>query len=180
MKLLLVGLGQLEGGLSKKGVLQARELSNFLKNERIEVMFSSPLKRALDTATEIDKYHKIEVIQDADLKERNMGIFQGKPKRLFFEKMEEERKPFHLFIPEGGESMEDLSVRAKRFFDKLKMKYPDKTILIVSHRLLIRTLIGVILKKTLEELSEIEVPNAGIIEIDFEKSGPILRYRDLE
>lgn len=55
------------------GLLQAKEIAQRLKNEKIDIIYSSPLKRAKETAEEINKYHKIEIIYDKKIEERRVG-----------------------------------------------------------------------------------------------------------
>ena len=50
--------GHLGGNLSKKGKLQAKKLAERLKNEKLDVIYSSDLKRTKDTTKEIKKYHR--------------------------------------------------------------------------------------------------------------------------
>ena len=140
-----ISLGQMRGrfsGLSKNGVKQIKDIAKKLKNERIDIIFSSPLERARRTAEEIAKFHSADIIVDNLLMERNFGCYEGKPKALFLEHMKKSKKPFHLFSPKGVESMKDISLRAKMFLDKIKENYPNENILVVSHRLFIRALIG--------------------------------------
>lgn len=70
--------GHMQTGLSAEGIQQAKKLARRLKNEEIDIVYSSDLKRAADTAKEIAKFHKnIPVYFTEELRERNLGSLQG-------------------------------------------------------------------------------------------------------
>ncbi|MEJ2267962.1 MAG: histidine phosphatase family protein [Nanoarchaeota archaeon] len=63
--------GHLQGKLTKKGIEQAKKLANRLKDEKLDVIFSSDLDRASDTAKEIAKFHsEVPIYLVEDLRER--------------------------------------------------------------------------------------------------------------
>lgn len=72
--------GHLPGILSKEGKEQARKLAERLRGEKIDLIVSSDLARAADTAKEVAKFHHCEVLFDERLRERFLGKFQGKDK----------------------------------------------------------------------------------------------------
>ena len=71
--------GHMPGHLSELGKKQAEMVAIRLKDEKIDFIYSSDLKRAADTAKEIAKYHPdIPIEFTKELRERNLGEFQGK------------------------------------------------------------------------------------------------------
>ncbi len=61
----------LPGKLTEKGISQAKEIGNKLRNQKIDLFFSSDLKRAKDTIKEIYKYHlKKPLIYTEELREK--------------------------------------------------------------------------------------------------------------
>lgn len=131
--------------LSPLGIQQSKELGERFKDIKIDLIYSSDLKRAVDTV-KIAFGNKIPVIVDKRLRELNYGDFDGKDKDLVSSmKHDAIKKPFS-----NGESYEQAMVRVHEFYNELKEKYPDKTILVVGHRATqygLDTLTG----KTLEE-----------------------------
>lgn len=99
--------------LHKRGIQQAKDVSHRLGGEKIDLIYSSPLKRAKQTAEEISKSHKIKIIFDKRLEERNRN----------------------------KETKEDFVQRCKSFFDE--MKDSKKNILLVSHGGVILTLLAI-------------------------------------
>lgn len=123
--------------LNETGIRQALDAKEKLKSVNFDICFSSPLKRAKKTA-EIITYNKCKIIEDDLLLERFMGELEKKPYDLYksigywdYELNSNEHKV---------ESIKGLFERAKKFLDKIKNKYGDKTILVVSHGALIRAL----------------------------------------
>ena len=53
--------------LTEKGLIQARAVAQRLKDEDIEIIFCSTLKRAKETAQEINKFHNVEIKYDSRL-----------------------------------------------------------------------------------------------------------------
>jgi len=123
--------GHLPGHLSKKGVEQAKKVALRLKDANIDFMYSSDLVRAANTAKEIAQHHQdvpLEFVED--LRERFLGGWQGKS-----------RKELGLgsntnlmgFIPEDGETSEELFNRASNFLDKILSEHHDQSVLLVAH-----------------------------------------------
>lgn len=158
--------GHTLGTLSAKGREQVKRLALRLKNEKIDVILSSDLKRAADTANEIAKYHDAKVLHTQELRERNMGEFEGRTLEEFLKARDESGVHRTRFRPNGGESYIDMCERAKKFLEKIK-KYNGRSVLIVAHGAFNKALLAVLLDKTMEEAVEYEQHNTcvNIIEI---------------
>jgi broad specificity phosphatase PhoE len=65
--------------LTEKGQEEAKKLTEMLKNEKIDMIFSSPMNRCLETIRETAELHNIEVVIDERLNETNTGKDDGKP-----------------------------------------------------------------------------------------------------
>lgn len=64
--------------LNERGQKQAQDLAEALKDVPFKAIYSSPLERAMETATPIAVAHRLEVIQEAGLIETNVGKWQGR------------------------------------------------------------------------------------------------------
>ena len=64
--------------LNEKGQKQAQALSEALKEVPIKAIYSSPLERAMETANPIAESHKLTIIQEPDLRDTDIGKWQGK------------------------------------------------------------------------------------------------------
>ena len=115
--------------LSPLGIEQSKELGERFNNIKIDLICCSDLKRAVDTV-KIAFGDTIPVIIDKRLRELNYGDFDGKPKELVWS-----MRPNAIKIPfPNGESYEQAMARTHEFYNELKEKYSDKTILVVGHR----------------------------------------------
>ena len=122
------------GDLNVLGKWQAQQVALALQDERIDQVYCSDLKRAVDTAEAILHYHPHIPIQYTPvLRERSLGMYEGKPKREWKEASRLTTAPFHLFKPIGGESYEEVRQRIHAFYKKLVALHPDDTILLVTH-----------------------------------------------
>src|SRR4030067_260206 len=112
---------RLQGGksdlpLNEKGMNQARYLGLALKGEKLEAIYSSPLKRALETARAISAHHHLKVQTDPALAELDMGSIDGldlaqtkETQPDFWKRWREE--DYSVALP-GGESVLQVQQRA--------------------------------------------------------------------
>ncbi len=128
---IICGITDIE--LTEKGRLQARELADRLsENHRdIDMVISSPMKRAVETASYSAKALGITPQTDIRLTEWNYGSYEGKHRDA--EGFLESKLEFGCRMPDGGESVFDVVNRVYGLLDELWKKYPDKTILLVCH-----------------------------------------------
>jgi len=143
--------------LSEEGKEQAKKLALRLKDHNIELIFTSPSKRTLETSKEIKKFHpKAEIIIDNDLKELDFGILEGLTDQEIQEKYKEiwgarEKDKFDYKIPEG-ESYAETEVRALRVLNKIMKTKKDAVI--VAHATINKLFFKKLLKKSLKEISK--------------------------
>ncbi|MCX6708990.1 MAG: histidine phosphatase family protein [Candidatus Woesearchaeota archaeon] len=150
--------GQSIGTLSRKGIEQAKKLALRLKDEKIDKIYVSDLKRAKDTAQEIIKHHpKAEITYTPELREKNWGTYEGKRR----EEMNEADFKNDNYRPEKGETRTEARQRAAKFADKL-IKEHNKTILLVTHVGTIMHLMLHLLKKDWAEHEQYMHHNCGL------------------
>jgi len=123
--------GKSDIALNAAGRSQAMRIAQQLADIKIDMIFSSPLIRALETAQIINRYHSLAIICDQRIEERGFGNFEGSDLRQFnfadFWNIEKE-----AMFPD----CEKTSVffhRVYDFIEECKKKYDDKTILVVAH-----------------------------------------------
>ena len=119
--------GQNEVDLSPTGIEQAEGLGK-LRHDSFDVIFTSDLKRAIDTA-ELAFKGRCPIIQDARLRECNFGDLTQKPKK------EVNLKDFIKKPYPNGESYEEAQRRIFSFLQFLKENYDNKHIAIVAHQM---------------------------------------------
>jgi probable phosphoglycerate mutase len=163
--------GWLPGTLSKHGKEQAKRLALELKNARIDVIYTSDLKRCSDTAEEILRFHSdVIFIKEPKLRERNHGEFQGT--KVGREEWDALHGDMFTNRPKGGESFEEMWARVELFYKDLLKKYDDEVILIVGHGGSVCLLQGLILGKSLREsIDSAKLGNASYSIFDVDKKG---------
>ena len=123
--------GRIEVELTEKGREQAAALGDKLKDKGIDVIISSPMKRAYETSRIIAERCGISSIEiDDRLIEQSYGIYEGKDRRD--NGFLENKKQFAYRYP-GGESMMQVAYRTYGLIEELKEKYRGRNVLIVCH-----------------------------------------------
>jgi 2,3-bisphosphoglycerate-dependent phosphoglycerate mutase len=127
--------GQLDYPLTSAGLEQAHSLASFWKSEGFvfDLIISSPLRRASQTAEIIASVLNIPLEYDPIWKERNFGQLQGE----LLDEISQHTPPvdfFHPFEPIGGngESHLDLYTRACQALQNI-IRLPAGSYLVVSH-----------------------------------------------
>lgn len=123
--------GMTDTQLNETGIKQAELTREKLLNEEIDVIISSPLKRARKTAEIIASGRNIPLIIDDEIRERCFGKFEGKtPKEFDFDEIWNYKLNKQY---EDAESTGELFERIEKFLEKIKQEYKDKTVLVVTH-----------------------------------------------
>jgi len=180
MKIILVRHGETEANyegimqgqglnypLNDKGIRQAQRLSQELKKTKIDVCFTSPLARTWQTAM-ILVGDRVEIKEDKRLIERNLGEFEG-VKRDKYDPIK--YWDYNLNNKDNGvEGVKEIFERCQNFLDNIYEKFPDSTVLIVSHMAVIRTLHHIISKSDLESnLLTFKIDNCYCKECEYNK-----------
>lgn len=116
-------LGKLQGRtdipLNETGKKQAKETGAFLTGSDWDVIITSPLRRAKETAEIINQYLGLEIIEMEDFIERNYGDAEGMP-------FEERTRLYPDKEYPNQESKEALAERLMAGVQKVSERYPDK------------------------------------------------------
>lgn len=121
--------GRADIPLNKMGIFQAKQIAEKLKNINIDIIYSSPLSRAICTAQIINNYHNAKIIIDERINHYDVGERQGQ----LFGLWPEEKKQEYINNPEkhGAESYKHFYDRVVDFYKTIQNQ--EKDILIVSH-----------------------------------------------
>ena len=128
--------GKTDIELNEKGIEQAKEAKNILKDYPIDMIVSSTLKRAKKTAEIINEAKNVPIIFKEALEERGFGEFEGKiRKEIHDEILDSEILANYSLNKEykGVETIQDLCNRVWNLIDELKEDYTEKNILLVTH-----------------------------------------------
>jgi probable phosphoglycerate mutase len=146
--------------LSELGERQAEALSTWFRDvRRPDVVFSSPYRRALDTARiALDGAGlDVPVLCDERLREREFGILDRLTRAGIEARFPEQAaargflgKLYHR--PPGGESWVDVAARVRSFYTDLRLDRPGEEIVVVAHQAVVS-----LFRFVLEDLTEEEV-----------------------
>jgi broad specificity phosphatase PhoE len=140
--------GRIDIELNETGVRQAELLAEYLSWVNIDAIYSSPLKRALNTAEVITRYHKLEVKIAPGLIDCNFGKWQGlglqEVKDRYKELYAEWVNNPHLVQMPDGENLSDVRERALTVVDEVAAKH-EGAVVLVSHRVVNKVLICALL-----------------------------------
>lgn len=119
--------------LNDTGKMQAQKSSELLKDIHWDVIISSPLKRARETADIINHKLSIPLFEMDEFKERNYGKAEGKS-----------LKEYNKMLPNipDLESREVLAERVISGLHKIQKKYNSLNVIIVAHGAVINAILS--------------------------------------
>lgn len=137
--------GRIDIPLNETGVRQANAVAKKLSAFKIRKIYSSPLKRALQTAEAVGKRLNLKPIPENDLIEINYGKWQGlavdevqKKYRALYAKWL--KTPGKTAIP-GGETLKRARTRVSLKLNKILNQYRNGDIVIVAHEVIIKVIL---------------------------------------
>jgi probable phosphoglycerate mutase len=158
--------GHLDSPLTGRGLAQAKALGQRLAREKFSVLYSSDLGRAIETAREIVSVTGHQIVTDARLRERHLGIFQGLNANEINERYPEERRLLRTsgpgYVIPGGESMIQQVERNVAFLDSLAVRHAGETIVVVTHGGVVSGFFRHTLAIPLDAPRRFEFVNAGL------------------
>ncbi|BCS81224.1 histidine phosphatase family protein [Anaerocellum diazotrophicum] len=162
--------GSIDTDLNSIGIEQAKKIAERLKNEKIDIIFSSTLKRAYTTASYIKSYHPYAMFETSEkLNEINFGEWEG----LSFNELE--KKYYHTYLmwkdnPDkaifpGEGNLNVVMKRVKSFYDELLQK-DYNNIAIVTHGGIVKLSIIYLLTLPLDFYKKCWIGNASLSIVD--------------
>ncbi|OHB24369.1 MAG: hypothetical protein A3J67_05410 [Parcubacteria group bacterium RIFCSPHIGHO2_02_FULL_48_10b] len=159
--------GQTAGGpLNELGKQQAHETALRLKPYKIDLVISSDLKRAQETADIIGKELGAEVLFDAALRERNYGVLEGVVRdeiqeeglKEIFNNLEK-----YEYTPPRGESRPAVEERIYGALQRHRAVHKHKNVVIVSHGTVLKCLLRKLKNIPFEQFGDVQIHNAELI-----------------
>ena len=155
--------GQADIGLSDKGRQQGEALAQCLKGEALDAIYTSALRRTIDTAQPTATAQGLAIASLPALNEIHMGVLQGRQR--------DERDPeaqamwaawqadvWNSRVP-GGERFDEFAERVEAALQSILQQHRGQRILIVGHRATNRVLLGTLLGWPRERWSELRLRN---------------------
>jgi ribonuclease H / adenosylcobalamin/alpha-ribazole phosphatase len=167
--------------LSAEGRAQAERVARRLADRGgIDLVVTSPLRRAVRTAEAVADAVGAELVVDTGLVETDFGRWEG---LTFAEVWEEWPTELDAWLtspdvaPPGGESFTATAERVQATLDRLRTEHIGRTLAVVSHVTPIKTLLRFALEAPPSALFRMHLDVAGLSEVDWYADGPAsVRY----
>jgi alpha-ribazole phosphatase len=164
--------------LTEKGIWQAEQLSYRLKDEQIDIAYSSDLKRAIHTAKIVLRDRNISLSIEPRFREISFGDWEGLRLAEYASENGEGSLPGWWNQPDsplsGGESVFDLRKRVKIALDEVITENDEedkcKTIAIVCHGGVTRMIIGLALDIPIRKIWHIRQQSTALNVIRYDKN----------
>jgi probable phosphoglycerate mutase len=179
---------RLQGGskdtpLTQKGIAQAKKLAEEIKDIEFDAIYSSPLKRAMDTARIAfgdDRLFEAMAITDSRLLEIGVGeaedmIWEDAVK-AFPGMIAMMMEPAIYVPPSGGESLQDMVARIDSFLNELATK-PYNKVFVMAHGYVLRVVYACSLDKSVAAIGKSPIfDNCALVRYRFDKERWNLEY----
>jgi probable phosphoglycerate mutase len=162
--------GSSDTPLNAQGRQQANNVALKLRERNIQAIYSSPLKRAIETAQIIAGHHKLGVVIEKSLREIEAGKLEGATSAELGKRFSEiliqdgvlKRMP-------GGESLVDVQQRSWDFIQQISRNQSGKELVIVSHYFAILVMICSALMLPLSYITQFRLSTGSISIINLDE-----------
>jgi alpha-ribazole phosphatase len=170
--------GRTDVNLGTTGLRQAEQLRDRLAIEKIDVVYSSVMRRAMVTAQTLADPHNLSIVGCPELREIDFGKIEG----LNFDEVQNQfpeiahawiNHETSLIYPEG-EGLAQLEKRISEFRIRLNDHKDDRVILVVAHSGVLRSLICQILELDMKSRWNIQVDLASLSILEIYDGRPLL------
>ena len=155
--------------LTNQGIDEAHNAASLLQDKKIEVVVSSPLRRAKQTGSIVSKIIKVPLQYDDRFTEVNVGIAEGlhytKVQQKFGDLYRQWRSADPKYIDihfENGESKRDVQKRVFKALNEYAQNSNYQNIAVSGH--------GITLSQTLMALNieQPDIPNGAVIHLQYD------------
>lgn len=170
-------IGRTDVPLDARGLEQAHHLREYFKAIPIDTVFTSPLKRCVQTTHILSNslsYQCVEAFSEIDMGDwENMAMSQIKSHypELYAQRGED----LEYFTPPHGESFHDVAVRAKYAFDAIT-HHATGTIMIVAHAGVNRMILSRLLGIDINDMFSLEQPYACVNKLTWDDQNGVWNY----
>jgi alpha-ribazole phosphatase/probable phosphoglycerate mutase len=171
--------GSLDIGLSAAGYEQTRLLARALRPVALRAVYTSPRRRATETAAPLAACHRLVPISEDALREIDFGAFEGRSydelrrgyPGLYRQWME---TPTAVQFP-GGESYSTLRTRALAAMESIRTRHLGETVAVVSHGGVLRAMLAACLVMDDAAVFRLEQSHAAVSIVDWIETVPLVR-----
>ena len=170
--------GRTDVPLNEIGFREAELVGEYLKGIDIHVIYSSPLSRARETARRIAQFFNLKVQPLEGINDMSFGKWEGRPLKEVQisdrELYQQWREKPHLVRLPGGESLDEVRIRAMAALDEVVQYHHGMNLVLVSHRVINKVIICGILGIDNSHFWQISQDGAAINLIQFQEGKYIL------
>lgn len=159
--------------LNKTGKAQVKKAGEALQSVRLDVIYTSPLLRAAQTAEAVAAKQDVEPEEDESLIDIDYGDWTKLPDAEVAEKFPDQyrqwkQSPETVLFP-GGEGLPSVRARVEPALKMFVEQHPDQTIALASHRVPIKLLLCAALGLPDSAFWQIQIDTASISALDYVK-----------
>jgi len=170
--------GRTDISLNEVGIREAELVGESLKGMDIHVIYSSPLSRARETARRIAQFFNLKVQPLEGIIDMSFGKWEGRPLREVQihdrELYRQWREQPHLVKLPGGESLDEVRVRAMAALEEVVQYHHGKNLVLVSHRVVNKVILCGILGVDNSHFWQISQDAAAINRIQYQEGRYVL------
>lgn len=176
--------GRIDTDITPLGARQIEQTALLLREEPIDVVYSSSKKRAQKTAEGINRYHQVPHVIDDGVVEINAGKWEGIPltevEQRYPEQYDNWKRHPEVFHAPEGESMREVYDRVSEAVMRIVRDNRNKTVCLVSHGCAIMNIMCFLHGLPVERIGEIRLgPNMSVNAVQFdEKLRPVVLYEN--
>ncbi len=167
--------GQLETDLNAAGRVQAEATARGLAQHVFAALYSSDLRRTLQTAALLAQQQGLDVLPETGLRERHYGIFQGRTAAELACDYPDAHARFLARDPgydfEHGESLQCFAARVSATIERITALHTGQTLLLVTHGGVLDIVYRRATGRGLSSPRDFSVPNAALNWIEVSREG---------
>ena len=172
--------GHYDVELSERGKNQFQHWAEILKQEKFKAIYSSDLKRTLNSAQFIAKEHGLDPVSYPELRELSFGTWEGmsfsEVEATYPGQMKVRMESVTTFQADGGETYPQLQTRVIPKFEELVARHPNDQIAMVCHGGVNRVILSHLLGIPMDKIFRVHQDYAALNIIQYYEKEPIVEY----
>ena len=171
-------MGRTQVPLGADGIEQIKKIAPLIATLKLDAIYTSPLRRAVQTAKLVAVGTKLPTCKSEGLNEIAFGEWTG---RHFDELIDSElyrrfiKSPANTLLP-GRETISDVQRRGVKVIDEAAQKLPGGRFLFVSHGDVIRAILCHYMKLPLNEYRRLRVDNGSLSALQTDRRWAEIKY----
>lgn len=171
-----------DSDLTDLGQQQAYRHGELLKRERVSQILASDLGRVRQTLACIQEHCNVDMRFDANLRECNMGQWEGQRVEDIRQEWKLEYRRWRLdnerFAPPAGESINDMKPRIAKVLDAINGD-SESRVALVTHGITTRVLLDLLIGLNDQQKQQLRIPNGVVHMVEMRgKTTNVYHFRD--